>query len=101
VLVFGVMRDKDVETMARTLFPLARRVVLTRPASPRAATPAEIARRAGRTAHGARRIADPARALALARRLAGRDGTVVVAGSLYLVGALLPRLRRRSPSSRR
>jgi dihydrofolate synthase/folylpolyglutamate synthase len=96
VLLFGVMRDKDVESMARTLFPLAREIVLTRPVSPRAATPAEIARRAGRFASRAHLVSDPVRALALARRLAGRDGTVVVAGSLYLVGAILPRLLRRS-----
>jgi len=94
VLLFGVMRDKDVESMAKTLFPLARHVVLTKPVSRRAATPAEIAGRAGRLARGAHRVGDPARALAVARRLAGRDGTVVVAGSLYLVGAILPRLKR-------
>lgn len=95
VLLFGVMRDKDVVSMARTLFPLARHVVLTKPVSRRAATPAEIARRAGRLARGAHRVSDPARALALARRLAGVDGTVVVAGSLYLVGAILQQLRTR------
>lgn len=93
VLVFGVMRDKDVRGMARALFPLARAVVLTRPASSRAASPTEIARRAGALAARAHRVADPTRALSLARRLAGRAGTVVVAGSLYLVGAFLPKTR--------
>lgn len=89
VLLFGVMRDKDIRAMAETLFPLARQVVLTRPPSPRSASPDEIAERAGAVAKGALREADPARALRLARRLAGPRGTVVVAGSLYLVGALL------------
>jgi dihydrofolate synthase/folylpolyglutamate synthase len=91
VLVFGVMRDKDVRGMAEALFPRAGEIVLTSPVSRRAAAPAEIARRAGALARRAHRVADPRRALELARRLAGRDGTVVVAGSLYLVGALLPR----------
>ena len=91
VLVFGVMRDKDIRGMAEALFPLAGAIVLTTPESRRAASPAEIARRSGALARGARRVKSPRRALALARRLAGRDGTVVVAGSLYLVGALLPR----------
>ena len=89
VLVFGVMRDKDVESMAGALFPLARDIVLTRSRSRRAATPAEIARRAGSLGTRAHRVSDPVRALSLARRLAGRSGTVVVAGSLYLVGAAL------------
>lgn len=95
VLVFGVMTDKHVEAMARRLFPAANAVVLTRPPGDRAATPAEIARRVGAHARQAERIDAPGRALARARRLAGPDGTVVVAGSLYLVGDVLRRLRRK------
>jgi dihydrofolate synthase / folylpolyglutamate synthase len=91
VLVFGAMADKDVRGLARELFPGARELVLTRPRLARAATPGEMARRAGRLADRARRGASVARALALARRLAREDGprtVVVVAGSLYLVGAV-------------
>jgi dihydrofolate synthase/folylpolyglutamate synthase len=94
VLVFGVMRDKDIAGMAAALFPLAREVVLTRPAVRRAASPAEIARRVGRAARRAHRRRDPKLALRLARRLAGPSGTVVVAGSLYLVGAVIEQARR-------
>lgn len=100
VLLFGVMRDKDIPGMTRVLFPLARHVVLAQPAIQRAASPAEIARRAGRAAARARRERDPVRALALARRLAGPNGTVVVAGSLYLVGAVAAQLRRRGRAAR-
>ncbi len=94
VLLFGVMRDKDVAVLGRTLFPLARHVVVTQPVSARAATPREIQERVGPLARRAQREADPRRALALARRLAGPGGLVVVAGSLYLVGEAL-RLRER------
>jgi len=93
VLLFGVMADKDVETMTRVLFPLARAVVLTRAPSDRAAAPEEIARRAGAVARGARLEENPRRALAIARRLAPRGGQVVVAGSLYLVGEVTRMLR--------
>jgi dihydrofolate synthase/folylpolyglutamate synthase len=93
VLLFGAMADKAVEEIAATLFPLAAEVVLTRPPVSRAATPAEIKRRAGVLATRARSESDPRRALALARRLAeGR--TVVVAGSLYLVGEVMKALGR-------
>jgi dihydrofolate synthase/folylpolyglutamate synthase len=97
VLLFGAMADKDVEGLARELFPLAIAVVLTRPRIPSAAAPGELARRAGRL--GARAHLQPsvARALALARRLAlahGPTTTVVAAGSLYLVGAVKERLER-------
>jgi dihydrofolate synthase/folylpolyglutamate synthase len=97
VLVFGAMADKDVRGLARALFPLASGIVLTRPRLPRAATPAALARRAGRLAAGARREPRVSRALALARRLAlgcGAGTEVVVAGSLYLVGAALALLER-------
>jgi dihydrofolate synthase/folylpolyglutamate synthase len=93
VLLFGVMRDKDVPEMARILFPLAHAVVLTRPRENRAATPDEIASRAGALAAAAHREPNPRRALALARRLAPRGRPVVVAGSLYLVGEVLRLLK--------
>jgi len=88
VLVFGAMRDKDIAGMARALFPLARQVVLTRPRVERAARPSEIAERAGALAGGARLEDAPRRALAWARNEARPGETVVVAGSLFLVGAL-------------
>jgi dihydrofolate synthase/folylpolyglutamate synthase len=106
VLVFGAMADKDVAAMARRLFPLAARVVLTRVAQDRAASPRELARRAGGLARGAVHAKDPAAAMARARALAGRDGRIVVAGSLFLVGDVLAlsararRARRRRRSRR-
>ncbi|HXK12497.1 MAG TPA: folylpolyglutamate synthase/dihydrofolate synthase family protein [Vicinamibacteria bacterium] len=101
VLVFGAMADKDVAGLARALFPLAAAVVLTRPRVARAATPSDLARRAGRL--GSRADLEPsvARALALARGLARARGpgtVVVVAGSLYLVGAVKAILERRRGS---
>jgi len=97
VLLFGAMADKDLRGLARELFPPASAIVLTRPRISRAAAPEEIARRAGRSAARARRQPSVARALALARRLARAEGqatTVVVAGSLYLVGAVKAILER-------
>jgi dihydrofolate synthase / folylpolyglutamate synthase len=102
VLVFGAMADKDVRGLAGELFPLAAAVVLTRPRVARATTPDELARRAGRLAAGAYRQPSVARALALARRLARAHGpmtTVVVAGSLYLVGAVKAALEREAARS--
>jgi dihydrofolate synthase/folylpolyglutamate synthase len=93
VLLFGVMSDKDVAELAGILFPLAEAVVLTRPGVARAATPEEIAKRAGGLARGAHLEARSRKALALARRLAGKKRLVVVAGSLYLVGEVLGALK--------
>jgi dihydrofolate synthase/folylpolyglutamate synthase len=96
VLLFGAMADKHVAEMARILFPLAGRgLVLTRPPLPRAARPEDIAALAGDLASGAVLEPDPGRALARARRLAGRETPVLVAGSLYLVGDVLRRVQDR------
>jgi len=103
VLVFGAMADKDVRGLARPLFPLASGIVLTTPRVSRAATPRALARRAGTLAAGARHEPRVGRALALACRLARAHGPktqVVVAGSLYLVGAVL-RLKRATPRGSR
>jgi dihydrofolate synthase/folylpolyglutamate synthase len=96
VLVFGAMADKDVAGMAAALFPLARVVVLTQPPGERAATPAEVARRAPAPLA----LLEPrvGRALALARRRARAGERVVVAGSLFLVGDVLRRLSAAKPS---
>jgi dihydrofolate synthase/folylpolyglutamate synthase len=95
VLVFGAMSDKAVGPMARALFPLAREVILTRAPGRRAASPGQIAALAGAHGRGARLEPSLGRALRLARRLAPAGAPVVVAGSLYLIGAVLA-LRSRS-----
>jgi dihydrofolate synthase/folylpolyglutamate synthase len=94
VLLFGAMADKDVVEVARTLFPLADGLVLTAPRVERAASPAEVAARAGDLARSAILEPDPRRALALARRLAGKATPVLVAGSLYLVGEVIALLQK-------
>jgi len=88
VLVFGAMRDKHFREMGETLFPLARRVVATRVRMTRAATTkqlAEIGQATGQVV-----IEEPSIRAALreAASLARSGQTVVVAGSLYLVGAV-------------
>ena len=88
VLVFTMMRDKAVGRVAGRLFPLADRIVLTTIPYARAAAPEEILRRV-RPFRG-RIIVEPSlrKAIARARAEAGRRGTVVITGSLFLVGAV-------------
>jgi len=84
-LVFGAMADKDIETMARLLFPLAAGVTLVTAPSARAATASEIARRTEPSRQGAAQMESVREAL---EALLARDGgdPIIVAGSLYLVG---------------
>lgn len=101
VLLFGSMADKDVAAVGRQLFPLARAVVVTQAPGERAATPVDIVARVGPIGPPVRREPGIGRALALAGRLAGPDGLVVVAGSLYLVGEVLRRTERGPVFTRR
>jgi dihydrofolate synthase / folylpolyglutamate synthase len=86
VAVFAVMRNKDVESMAAGLRELTRDVVVTAPAVERATPPADLSRLFDPPAESA---ADVKTALHRARRLAGREGVIVVCGSLYLVGEVI------------
>jgi dihydrofolate synthase/folylpolyglutamate synthase len=90
--VFGAMRDKAIAEMAEILFPLAERVVATCADNPRSATPAEIREAAARTSTDIEEVPDVASALQRARVLAGRNGVVVITGSIYIVGEAMRQL---------
>ena len=86
VAVFAAMRNKDVESMAAGLRELTRDVVVTAPAVERATPPADLSRLFDPPAES---VTDVKTALDRARRRAGRDGVVVVCGSLYLAGEVI------------
>jgi dihydrofolate synthase / folylpolyglutamate synthase len=84
-LIFGAMADKDVEAMAAALGPAVTRIRLVPAASPRAASPEELARRFA----DARPDAAPAESLEAALEeflVRPTAETIIIAGSLYLVG---------------
>lgn len=92
VVLFGALEGKRAEEMLRTIMVGADALVVT---APRVLAKASVAPQ--RIAAVARRITGavpvevapkPAMALHAARRLAGDDGTILVTGSLYLVGNL-------------
>jgi dihydrofolate synthase/folylpolyglutamate synthase len=93
VLVTSIVRDKNVAAMLALLSPCFDRVICTRSPSERAATPDDLAGLVERTRAGGclvDRIESPVAALAEARAdvAATPGGIVVVAGSIFLVGAL-------------
>jgi dihydrofolate synthase/folylpolyglutamate synthase len=92
VFVFGAMRDKAISEMTEILFPLASRVIATRPSNPRSASPEEIARAGSRTGAEIEMMPDVRAALEKARLTAGPDGKIVVTGSIYLVGEAMQAL---------
>ncbi len=94
VAVVSVLDDKDAAAMLGALLPLCAGAVFTANANARALSPATLASLAGQVGGGAwegiaRVEADPRRAVALARELAGPGGVVLATGSIYLVADLL------------
>ena len=84
-LVFGAMADKDIEEIGRVLFPRIGRVCFVAFSGGRAATPEELARRLGGLAPGAATAGTLEGAV---RKFLGdaQTETIIIAGSLYLVG---------------
>jgi dihydrofolate synthase/folylpolyglutamate synthase len=93
-LVFGAMRDKDRSAMLRRLLPCASRVVLTAPPTPRAAAPDAISSEVLAIDPGADVLVarDPEAALEAAW---SAGPSITVAGSIFLLGAVLPLLESR------
>ena len=89
IFLFGAMRDKAISEMTEILFPLADRVIATRPDNPRAASPEEIQKAAARTAVEVEAVEDVTGALQRARELAVGKAVVVITGSIYLVGEVM------------
>lgn len=86
ILVFAVMKDKDVGKIAGHLFPLAARIILTRPPVERAARPEEVAGRVPEFTGKYFLEDDAFQAFRLALALSAGEVPVLIAGSLYLVG---------------
>jgi dihydrofolate synthase / folylpolyglutamate synthase len=90
VAVIGVLEDKDAAGMLATLLPHFDSVVFTRPANPRALSPATLVTLAEKLAGPpAETVPEPSAAVARARELAGPGGAVLATGSIYLIADLV------------
>ncbi|MDF2634766.1 MAG: FolC bifunctional protein [Pelosinus sp.] len=86
VFLLGILQDKDVETMVNTLIRSQNKVVVVAPISERAGKPESVARKI-QAAHV--ETADSIdEGLKRATLLAGEEGVLCIAGSLYLIGAV-------------
>jgi dihydrofolate synthase/folylpolyglutamate synthase len=86
IFVFGAMSDKAISEMTEILFPLAERVIVTRPGNPRSASPEEIQLAGSRTGAEIELVPEIGAALDRARQAAADGAVIVVTGSIYLVG---------------
>jgi dihydrofolate synthase/folylpolyglutamate synthase len=85
-IVLGALADKDVGGILAGLAPAAGRLIVTAPASPRAASTDQLVKEAEALGLSAEVAPSVAAAIELARDGAGEGEAIVVTGSLYTVG---------------
>ena len=96
-LVFGAMRDKQLDQIGEILFPVADTLVLTLVDNPRSASMEMLRPIAGRFARGVViETGSSAEALRVALANTPDDGLICVAGSLYLIGEVRPSILKMS-----
>jgi dihydrofolate synthase/folylpolyglutamate synthase len=81
-MIFGCMRDKNYEQMLNLLRPHIREIVFTKPSSDRSIEPVKLQELVP-DAHVEPSLSD---AIEYVRRTASPEETVLVCGSLYLIG---------------
>lgn len=89
IVVWGAMVDKDLDNTLPLIAELAGVLILTRPEGERAALPAQLLEHLDEKVRlRCECVEDTAQALRRAEELAGAGDLIVVAGSLYLIGAV-------------
>ena len=90
-LVFGAMRDKQLDQIGEILFPVADVLILTPVDNPRSASIEGLRSVAERFARGTvMEAGSSAEALQLSIANTPSDGLICIAGSLYLIGEVRP-----------
>lgn len=99
IAVLGFLRGKDYQGMLKTIAPMADKIIITAPDSPRALSPQEILDSCARYHPGMEIAESNHAALQHALSLVSGDDVVCVAGSLFMAAPLeemfMPRARSR------
>ncbi len=86
ILLLGIMKDKDVQSILNALSPLADHIILTRPHTDRSSSPELLRRALGRNGTKAEVIEDFKKAIDRGLFLTGPEDLLCITGSLYTVG---------------
>ena len=88
VILTGVLADKDYSEMYRDMVPFATEIVTMTPPNPRALTAQALKAYLDQFGKPVTACDTIAEGVALAKKLAGKDGVVLAYGSLYMVGEI-------------
>jgi len=86
ILLIGIMRDKDIQSMFHLLGPLADHIILTRPHTDRATPPLLLKKMLGRSGKKAEIVEDLNEAIERGLSLIEKEDLLCITGSLYTVG---------------
>jgi dihydrofolate synthase/folylpolyglutamate synthase len=86
ILLIGVMKDKDIESILHLLAPLANRLILTKPNNDRAAPPALLKKVLGKNRKRTEIIENLKEAIERGLSITGQEDLLCITGSLYTVG---------------
>jgi dihydrofolate synthase / folylpolyglutamate synthase len=90
-LVFGAMRDKQLDQIGEILFPIVDLLILTTIENPRSASIEMLEPIANRFAKGrVVKTQSSVQALRIATEMTPQNGLICIAGSLYLIGEMRP-----------
>ncbi len=85
ILVFGASEDKDIQGMFTELMPIVKELIAVKSFHPRAIEPDKLVEMAQSFGHQIDCIEDIPQAVEKALQLVGRDGLVLVTGSIFVV----------------
>ncbi len=86
ILLIGIMKDKDIQSMLHLLAPLADRIILTKPHTDRATPPSLLKKALGQNGEKAEIAEDLKEAIGRGLSLTREDDLLCITGSLYTVG---------------
>jgi dihydrofolate synthase/folylpolyglutamate synthase len=86
ILLIGIMKDKDIQSMLHLLAPLADRIILTKPHTDRATPPSLLKKALGQNGGKAEIAEDLKEAIGRGLSLTREDDLLCITGSLYTVG---------------
>lgn len=93
ILVIGLQQDKDIKEIFKIIKPLASAIIFTKSKNKKSANPEDLSETFKKIDNNQKietKILKNARdALDYAKKIAGKNDLVVVAGSIYMVGGLL------------
>jgi len=86
ILLIGIMKDKDIQSMLYLLAPLADHIILTKPHTDRATPPSLLKKALGQNGKKAEIAEDLREAIERGLSLAQEEDLLCITGSLYTVG---------------